>query len=75
MDCKFHKEYKALRKPRAKCWMCWLMFLENNPNMAIMASDLLDMILSFDETVKDIGLVGEDLDTINSILKDSGLIK
>ncbi len=63
MNCKLHKKYKALKKPRAKCWMCWLMFLENNPNKVIMASDLSDIILSFDEIMKSVlGVLGLEED-------------
>ena len=81
--CELHKKYEALKKPRAKCWVCWMMFLESNPDTPVIASDLLNMALSFDQTTKDItvkaldeaGLSVDDRDFIDTILKEEGMIK
>lgn len=29
--CKKHPQYKAIRKPRADCSVCWSMYNESNP--------------------------------------------
>lgn len=53
-ECKKHKRYNVIRKPQDNCWTCWMMWLDTYPDAQIVASDLLKLALSLDETMKEI---------------------
>ena len=45
MTCHKHPKYTAQRKPTARCLLCWLAWLEANPDAVIDAKTLLRILV------------------------------
>lgn len=50
--CSKHKSYKAMRKPRANCLQCWTMWLKEHPEETVKSKELLFVLKSFMNEIK-----------------------
>jgi hypothetical protein len=46
MSCDKHKKYKAIMRPKAECFECWLMWLRDHPDFIVKGKDLMSIMNS-----------------------------